>query len=90
MAPKTVTAGYKFPCTSENRPFPSYPSPLFQNRSTCEAIHMKMCSTFQLGNGLLKEIKFCSFDYRLVDSKYLPTSLVTATVSGEQTGVSRK
>ena len=29
-----------------NRPFPSYPSPLFQNESTCETIHMKMCSTF--------------------------------------------
>ena len=31
---------------SLNGPFPSYPSPLFQNESTCETIHMKMCSTF--------------------------------------------
>ena len=29
-----------------NRPFPRYPLPLFQNESTCETIHMKMCSTF--------------------------------------------
>ena len=27
-----------------NRPFPSYPLPLFQNKSTCVTIHMKMCS----------------------------------------------
>ena len=25
-----------------NRPFPSYPLPLFQNESSCETIHMKM------------------------------------------------
>ena len=29
-----------------NRLSPSYPLPLFQNESTCETIHMKMCSTF--------------------------------------------
>ena len=29
-----------------NGPFPSCPLPLFQNESTCETIHMKMCSTF--------------------------------------------
>ena len=49
-------------------PFPSYPLPLFQNESTCETIHMKMCCNStaifmkiarrlvlnlrQLGNGL--------------------------------------
>ena len=27
---------------TNNRPFPSYLLPLFQNESTCETIHMKM------------------------------------------------
>ena len=32
--------------TIDNRPFPSYPLPLFQNESRCETIHMKMSFTF--------------------------------------------
>ncbi len=31
--------------TKHNRPFPSYPLPLFQNESTCETIHIKMSFT---------------------------------------------
>ena len=35
---KTLPKNY----SSYNRPFPSYPLPLFQNESTCETIQMKM------------------------------------------------
>ena len=35
-----------FAKSSLNRPFPSYPLPLFQSESTCKTFHMKICSTF--------------------------------------------
>ena len=32
--------------TSDNRPFPSCPKPLFQNKAKCEAIDMKILFIF--------------------------------------------
>ena len=45
----------KCPHHQVNRPFPSYPVPLFQNESSCEAILMKMCSA---NTCTLMQIKF--------------------------------